>query len=142
MPPAKRKPPRRKTRYDLFLNPYPKRRFTTCPKCDGKTRQRKTPLFIVLEPTLPVILNKTCRYCPYCDLLIVHQGELEGELAIAFEQRDPDMIGNPYHVFGTVDRPVWKKGMEQEIGIADFVQEVYEFKKSWTFTWYWGPADE
>jgi hypothetical protein len=29
-----------------------------------KTRQRKLPLFIHIDPKQPLLLNKTCRYCP------------------------------------------------------------------------------
>jgi len=60
-------------RYRFFLNPYTDVRFTTCPQCRGKTSQRKLPLVIHIDPLQLVALNKTCRYCPRCDLLIAHQ---------------------------------------------------------------------
>src|SRR5438105_15688393 len=68
-------------RYRFFLNPYTDVRFTTCPQCRGKTRQRKLPLVIHIDPLQFVALNKACRYCPRCDLLIAHQDELEAWLA-------------------------------------------------------------
>src|SRR6266567_9481953 len=37
-------------RYRFFLNPYQDMRFTRCPQCDNKTRLRKLPLIIHLEP--------------------------------------------------------------------------------------------
>ena len=58
------------TRYRFFLNPYQDVRFTRCPQCTHLTRQHKLPLFIHVDPMHPVLLNKTCRYCPTCDLLI------------------------------------------------------------------------
>src|SRR6266700_5615395 len=67
-------------RYRFFLNPYTDVRFTTCPQCRGKTSQRKLPLVIHIDPMQLVALNKTCRYCPRCDLLIAHQDELEAWL--------------------------------------------------------------
>lgn len=60
-------------RYHFFLNPYPDARFTTCPKCRRRTKQRKVPLVIHVDPRNLVSINKTCRYCPACDLLIAHQ---------------------------------------------------------------------
>src|SRR5215218_7671086 len=70
-------------RYRFFLNPYTDARFTTCPQCGEKTRVRKLPLVIHIDPMQLVALNKTCRYCPRCDLLIAHQDELEAWLAWA-----------------------------------------------------------
>jgi hypothetical protein len=134
MPRARRKQPTRKRRFNLFLNPYQDVRFTRCPKCDGKTKLRKLPLVILIEPQFLLSLNKTCRYCPYCDLLIVHQDELEAQLAYACEQRDPSVIGNDYHVIGTADRSIWKQGMEGDVSIQDYLAQAYDFKKVLTFT--------
>ena len=64
-------------RYRFFLNPYADARFMKCPQCVGKTRQRKLPLVIHIDPLQLVSLNKTCGYCPRCDLLIAHRDELE-----------------------------------------------------------------
>src|SRR5438445_13688037 len=71
MPRLGKQPPR----YRFFLNPYQDARFSTCPQCTNKTKQRKLPLFLHIDPKQPLLLNKTCRYCPYCDLLIAHQDE-------------------------------------------------------------------
>jgi hypothetical protein len=82
--------------YTFILNPYTDARFTRCPGCDQKTKQRKLPLFIHVEPLNPIVLGKTCRYCPHCDLLIAHQDELEAQLEALFAERDPSLIGNDY----------------------------------------------
>lgn len=34
-------------------------------------------MFIHIAPNQPLLLNKTCRYCSYCDLLIAHRDELD-----------------------------------------------------------------
>src|SRR4051794_1604047 len=91
-------------RYRFFLNPYSDARFTSCPKCGGKTRVRKLPLVIHVDPAHMIALNKTCKFCPYCDLLIAHQDEIEGFLAAYFGQNQPDVVGNDYLVLGTADR--------------------------------------
>jgi Flp pilus assembly protein TadD len=60
-------------RYRFFLNPYQDARFTTCPQCRLRTRQRKYSLVIHVHSMPTLILGKTCRYCDTCDLLIAHQ---------------------------------------------------------------------
>ena len=87
-------------RYRFFLNPYTDVRFTTCPQCCGKTRQRKLPLVIHVDPLQLVALNKTCRYCPACDLLIAHQDELEAWLTAFFSEHRPEIVGNDYLLLG------------------------------------------
>ena len=73
--------------YKFFLNPYADVRFTSsCPNCCGKTKQRKLPLAIHVSDWGMVILNKTCRFCSTCDLVIGHQDEIEGFLAQLFAE--------------------------------------------------------
>ena len=63
--------------YRFFLNPYRDMRFVAaCPGCERKPRQRKLPLAIHVEDWGTAVINKTCRYCPSCDLLIAHENEL------------------------------------------------------------------
>jgi len=141
---AKKKPRlgKQPPRYKFFLNPYPDARFTVCPKCGGKTRQRKLPLVIHIDPAQLMTLNKTCRYCPYCDLLIAHQDELEGLLAAYFGQHKPEIVGNDYLVVGTVDRDKWRQGVRSETTIQDLFDNLHDFKDVLTFTPAprWGPA--
>jgi hypothetical protein len=89
-------------RYRFFLNPYQDARFSTCPQCTNRTKQRKLPLFIHIDPKQPLLLNKTCRYCPYCDLLIAHQDELEDLIKRIFTVLNPEIVGNKYLVIGSV----------------------------------------
>jgi hypothetical protein len=119
---------KQKPRYTFFLNPYPDMRVTRCPKCEGKTKLRKLPLVINVEPLNLFALNKTCRYCPYCDLLIAHQNEIEGLLAAFFAEKKPDVVGNDYLVLGTLDRPDWKKGVETPVAAQDIVEQLHDFK--------------
>src|SRR5215470_12897802 len=99
-------------RYRFFLNPYQDVRFTKCPQCGGKTLQRKLPLVIHVDPMQLLSLNKTCRYCPRCDLLIAHQNEVEQFLAAFFSVQNSEVVGNEYLVIGTLDRPDWKRGTQ------------------------------
>lgn len=116
-------------RYNFILNPYQDPRCSTCPGCERKMRQRKLPLVIHMDPAHPVVLNKTCRYCPDCDLLIVHQDELESLLAQMFAQLNPELIGNDYLVIGTIDRADWKRGMKQPQTIDDLLNCLHDFKE-------------
>jgi len=132
-------------KYTFILNPYTDARFTRCPGCDQKTKQRKLPLFIHVEPLRPVVLGKTCRYCPACDLLIVHQDELEAQLEALFAERDPSLIGNDYLVLGTVERQAWRESLKQPKGIQEMLEHLHDFKGVRTVEYRpagWYPADE
>jgi uncharacterized C2H2 Zn-finger protein len=114
-------------RYSFVLNPYVRERFTKCPKCETPTRVRKLPLVIHVNhsdgPRL-VLLNKTCRLCLRCEMLIVHQGELEHVVAAAGLG-----AGREYVVLGTIDRRTWRRGFIGEAQLADVRQHMADFKK-------------
>jgi hypothetical protein len=114
-------------RYRFFLNPYPDVRFTTCPQCAGTTKVRKLPLVIHIDPMQLVALNKTCRYCPRCDLLIAHQDELEAWLAGFFGQQKPAIVGNDYLVVGTEDRASWRRGTRTQLTIPELLEHLHDF---------------
>ena len=115
-------------RYKFFLNPYQDARFTGCPKCETKTRQKKLPLAIHIDDWGMVVLNKTCRFCPDCELLVAHQDQLEANLATFFDNHAPDVVGRDYLVVGTVDRPDWKRGTETPGTAHDMIEHLHDFK--------------
>ncbi len=132
-------------RYRLYLNPYSEYRFTRCPICDKLTKWRKFPLVIHIEPEEFLVLNKHCRFCPDCDLLIVHQDELEAEMAEHMSKRDPSVIGNDYILLGTMEPPAWREGRQQAKQLTDALKYIADFKEQVSFTvrpagWY--PIDE
>jgi len=88
-------------RYRFFLNPYDEFACTKCPTCDRPTRVRKFPLVIHIDPDQIFVLNKTCRFCPTCELLIGRKRDIEPLLAAAFSERRPEIVGNQYLVIGT-----------------------------------------
>jgi hypothetical protein len=128
-------------RYRFFLNPYQDVRFTRCPICQRPTRQRKLPLVIHVDPMNPLALNKTCRYCPHCDLLIAHQDELEAQLVEFFARQKPEAIGNDYLVLGTMDRATWQRGRKEVMTVQGMVQALHDFKEVLRFepAGGWGP---
>jgi len=114
-------------RHTFFLNPYIDARFTKCPKCEGKMGQKKLPLVIHVDGWGLVSLNKTCRFCSRCNLLIAHKDEIEPLLAQLFEQQNRKVIGNEYLVVGTLDRADWKRGVSGKITTEEMLKALHDF---------------
>lgn len=120
-------------RHYFFLNIYDDVAFTRCPKCEEKTKIRKHCLVIHVEPKHLFSLNKSCRCCPKCDLIIVKQADLESLLGAICELYAPDIIGNEYFVFGTMDRKDWKDAQTGKINQQEGIRRSYPFKGVWKF---------
>ena len=115
-------------KYNFAFNPYPDIRFSTCPSCQQKTGQRKLPLIIYVEPTSFVALNYTNRYCRQCNMLIGHKHEIEQLLTEWFSNRDPELIGNDYLIFGTVEKKAWHENKNDPKAFRDILQYISDFK--------------
>ena len=116
------------TKHYFFLNPYKDCAFTKCPKCDNKTKLRKFPLVIHVEPYQIFFLNKNCKYCTDCDLIIVKQSKIETLMACQFEEVNPSVVGNKYLVFGTLSRGDWQKYSKTQTYPSKVIDSVYLFK--------------
>lgn len=125
--------PSKKERHYFFLNPYQDIAFTRCPKCEATTKIRKFCLMICIEPHYFLSLNKTCRFCPRCDLVIAEKAKLEGLLCAICEKLCPEIIGNEYTVLGTMDRADWRRGLRQPMKPVEGVDRTYFFKDVWQF---------
>jgi len=133
----------RKDRYDFFLNPYVDRAFTTCPQCEAKTKLRMFCLFIHVDPEFLISLNKSCRFCPRCELIIVKKVDVEHYLATVFEERAPEMIGNNYLVMGTVSRELHQQGKAGKLMPKQAFDNLTWFRRHLEFTaggWERSPA--
>jgi hypothetical protein len=120
---------KRPRRYHFLLNPYPDERLSKCPRCHKPTHPRKFALFVHIDSWGPLTLGKTCRYCTPCELIIVHPHEMEAELAHSFSQLKPEVIGNDYFVVGTVDKAVWKQGLQGEpLSLDGILKHLADFK--------------
>jgi hypothetical protein len=115
-------------RHRFILNPYSGERFASCPECHLPTEERKFPLLIHVDPRNPVCLNKTCRYCPHCDLVIAHQDEVEEQLAALFGERQPELVGNAYLVLGTLDPEVWERGRHTPLTIPEMMDNLHDWQ--------------
>jgi len=114
------------------LNPYTDVRFTTCPRCGEKTRARKLPLVIHVDPLDMAVLNMSCRFSPACGLLIARQDEVERLLVASFKVRRPEVIGNAYHVLGTLDRADWRRVVKSELSPRDIAERMMQFAEDLT----------
>jgi len=79
------------------------------------------------DPMQLVALNKTCRYCPPCDLLIAQQDEIEAFLAAFFGQHQPEIVGNDYLVVGTEDRADWLRGVRTSLSTQEALECLHDF---------------
>ena len=119
-------------RYSFMLNPHTEVRLSKCPKCEKLTHLRKFALFIHVDKWGPMALGKTCRYCSRCEMIMVHQGELEAQLAHSFSQIAPEVIGNDYMVLGTIEKKVWQEGLQgRGKQVAEMLNHVADFKKEY-----------
>ena len=110
-------------RYAFALNPYVDAGFTKCPRCEAKMFVRKLPLVIHVDGFGLVLLGKTCRLCPECETLIAHQAHLDklvGAVGSGARQK--------YLVLGTVDRHVWRRGLEGRVSLDEVVEFMADFK--------------
>lgn len=132
-------------KYRFFLNPYQDVRFTRCPQCDRKMKVRKHPFFIHVDPQQPAILNMSGKYCPDCDLLILHRDKVEELLTAAMLPHDPDIVGNEYLIVGTMERKGWCEARQEPHNLQNIFEHLHDFKEVVTFEvehFGWGPADE
>ena len=77
---------------------------------------------------------------------MVHQDELEAELAYSFSRFAPEVIGNDYMVLGTIDKKVWQEGVKgKESQLKEMLKHVADFKAVYDLEYEpggWYPADE
>jgi hypothetical protein len=74
------------------------------------------------------MLNKKCKYCTTCDLIIAKKSEVESLMSYKFERVDPSIVGNKYFVFGTLSRSDWQQYSKTPTGSGIAIDEVYVFK--------------
>lgn len=120
-------------KHRFFLNPYEDARFTRCPQCTEKTKVRKYPFGIHIDPEIFLILNMSGRYCTDCDLIILHEDKVETLMVLTFEKTAPHIIGNDYLILGTVERNQFHKASKEGGTSKDFFDNLHDFKEVVTF---------
>jgi hypothetical protein len=131
-------------RYSFMLNPHKEVRLTNCPKCRKATHLRKFALFIHIDEWGPMVLGKTCRYCSRCAMLMVQRAELEAELAHGLSQIAPQVIAKHYLVLGTMEKKIWREGLDGEgKPLTGMLAHVADFKRQYELQYEsggWYPA--
>jgi hypothetical protein len=117
-------------RYSLLLNSHAEVRLSKCPKCWKAAHLRKFALFIHIDEWGPMVLGKTCRYCSRCAMVMVQRAELEAELAHGLSQIAPQVIAKHYLVLGTMEKKIWREGLDVEAKpLAGMLEHVADFKR-------------
>ena len=76
-----------------------------------------------------MVLGKTCRYCSRCAMVMVERAELEAELAHGLSQIVPQVIAKHYLVLGTMEKKIWRGGLDREAKpLAGMLEHVADFK--------------
>jgi len=122
-----------KNRYYFFLNPYEDAAFTRCPKCESPTKLRKIALAIHIEPRQLVFINKLCRYCTKCELIIAKKSKLESLMVSCCERMNPDVVGNDYITVGTVSHKDWLDVKKAAIDNSEAAKHICIFKNILNF---------
>jgi hypothetical protein len=114
--------------YRFFLNPYRDMRFTSgCPGCGKKLRQRKLPLAIHIDDWGMAVINKTCRYCPACDLLIAHEDELRAMIDQLVTRMESNKANPRLFVVGTLERDAWRLGVDKPLDRSEMLAALHDF---------------
>ena len=112
-------------RYAFVLNPYPRERFTRCPRCKARTHARKIALVIHVTSVGLVTLRKTCRLCIVCDMLIAHQAEID-RLIDGFRSGRAER--REYLVLGTLESRTWRQGVSGSVTVEEVVAHMADLK--------------
>ena len=119
---------RRRGRYCFFPNPYKDNAFSRCPQCGRKTKIRKFPLVIHVDPDQVLLINKKCRYCVKCVLIITKKEELESMMVMSIEDKRPEVIGNDYLALGVLSKENWHAGNKGNLNAKEIIERVEIFK--------------
>ena len=113
-----------KPRYRFFYNKYEWFRASKCLKCNKLTAMRKFAFLIHFDKLNLISFGLTARYCSKCEFIILHQKDVEAELAHKFGGS-----GKDFFIIGTVDKKVWKQGLEKTPDLEEVLNNTADFKK-------------
>lgn len=124
----------KRRRYYFYLNPHDEYKWTKCPKCEQKTKVRKHCLMVHYKESFLgtkhlISLNKTCKFCTSCELIIVQKSEIENYIKYFLIQFEVEFKPTNYLVFGTLDKVLW----EQNLSLSKVLSSIYRFKNTWDF---------
>jgi hypothetical protein len=76
---------------------------------------------------------------------MVHQDELEEQLAYNFSQIAPEVIDNEYIVLGTIEKKIWQEGLRRERPLVEMLEHTADFKRVYHLGYEpggWYPSDQ
>ena len=124
----------RRPKHFFFLNPYRDVRFTRCPKCQRLTKLRKFALLIHVDGFGLISLGKTSRFCGLCEIIIIHQDELEPEIARVAPDVILNQMNSQYVVIGTLPLSIWKASLRNRFNIETVRNLTADFKDQLKFS--------
>jgi hypothetical protein len=139
--------------YKFYLNPHEAYAFTKCPKCNQKTKVRKYFLLIHYQeskkdsPQL-ISLNKSCKFCPYCELIIAKKAEVEPFLQQIIDRPNSSFKPNACFILGILDKKDGNRiRREEDLKPAEVLKLAQRFKDVWDFEirpagWYFDNEDK
>ena len=54
-------------------------------------------------------------------------------MTAAFQEHNPEIIGNDYLVMGTIERKDWRETQKREVTPSETIERMYVFKDHWNF---------
>ena len=123
----------KKPKYNFYLNPHDHYKWTRCPNCDEKTRVRKFCLVIHCENKAIQFyqltsINKSCKFCTKCELIICQKTELEKLLSEVLKGKITRVTDDHYLVFGTMEKKDWLKVQKKGLSASQVISLVSQFK--------------
>lgn len=123
----------KRPKYKFYLNSYDFYKWSRCLECDGKTKLRKFCLVIHYEEKKKnfmqlISLNKSCKFCPYCELIIGQKSELDELLDQIITFLNLKFNPKNYIVFGTMEKKDWKKSQDESLSQKEAIKLVHRFK--------------
>jgi hypothetical protein len=61
-------------------------------------------------------------------MLIARKDEVEHYLTELFLEANPEVIGNSYLIFGTVEKKAWREDRKQPKPFAEMLQHIHDFR--------------
>ncbi len=115
-----------KPRYLFFYNKHEWFRASKCLKCEKLTALRKFAFLIHFAKAELITFGLTARYCSKCEFIVLHQKDVKAE----FINKLGREIGKDFFIIGTVDKKVWKKGLEGKLSNQqEVIENTADFKK-------------
>jgi hypothetical protein len=122
----------KKQRYLFYLNPFEEYKWTRCPNCNAKTKLRKYCLVIAFgekskSGTTFLTLNKSCKFCPECELVIASKFEIESHLYQLCAESGRHYVADDFFIFGTMDRKDWLQQQQKPTDFDAFEKAIHPF---------------